>query len=145
MSDKFVRHTINGVEVVRRKEPPPSEEYRYYRIVRPKTEDQPEEKVEISNEGLHKFYYDNGTLGWRYTIKDGLEEGKWLSWNSNGQIECRQFFKEGKRQEEAKHWHEGRLWERVIYKDDQVIAASEGANRFFNKGKPWYEGDINLV
>lgn len=144
-SDKVVRHTINGVEVMcGKRQDPETGEWKRYRVKKPKTDNSPEVLEEISQEGEHKSYYGSGRLSCVYTIKNGKYEGKWESWDEEGRRCCVQFFKEGMRQGEAINWFNGKKISRRIYKDDQVIAASDSAGQFGNKGKPWYEGDIEL-
>ena len=46
--------------------------------------------------GLNRGWYEDGTIGFEYSYKNGKEDGKWIEWYSNGQKSIEGTMKNGK-------------------------------------------------
>ena len=51
----------------------------------------------ILKNGLHTKYFDNGLKRQEGSTFNGNKEGKWITWNENGQIISERVYKKGEK------------------------------------------------
>ena len=76
--------------------------------------------------GLNRGWYEDGTIGFEYSYKNGKEDGKWIEWYSNGQKSIEGTMKNGKRDGLWIHyWDDGKKGLEVIYKEGELISEKD--------------------
>lgn len=84
------------------------------------------EYVDYNYTGIVRLYYDNGTLAWEISFKDGKQDG-WTKWYyDNGQVRTQMFFVNGDANGESLwYYRHGTLRERGNYANDLANGESK--------------------
>ena len=87
--------------------------------------------------GTYEMYNTNGQLQGRGTYKNGKREGLYEEYHSDGQLYVRTTYKDGKREGLYEYYDEnGQLWKRNTYKDGELDGISE---YYYDDGTLWYK------